>query len=147
MSWNVRGWTSNNAIIREQFIYELNPDIMCISEAHLGGEDTINIENCTFYPHNRKITHKKAPKTIGGVGIFIRDTLFSIYDITIIDESYEGIQGIKPTAKSTYFTCIIYNCYLAPYTSVYGNNSTDFLAHLITEMYIHSAVDIIYLMW
>ncbi len=62
MSWNIREWTSNNTIIREQFIYKLNPDIMHISETHLAGENTIKIKNYTFYPHNRKIIHKNAAK-------------------------------------------------------------------------------------
>ncbi len=117
---------------------------MCISETHLTGEQTINLKNYTFLPHNRKVTHKKAPKTFGGVGTFFKDSLLNIYDIDIVDQSYEGIQGIKLCDKSTLFTCIIYNCYLAPYTSVYGNNSTDYLAHLITELYLHSEADIVY---
>ncbi len=66
--------------------------------------------------------------------------MLNIYDIDIVDQSYEGIQEIKLCDKSTLFTCIIYNCYLAPYTSVYGNNSTDYLAHLITEL----DLDIVY---
>ncbi len=90
MSWNVRGWTSNNAIIREQFIYKLNPDILCISETHLLGGNTIKIENY-FYLHNRKPIHRNAPKTFGGVGTFVIDTLFNIYDIVIID----GLQELS----------------------------------------------------
>ncbi len=65
-------------------------------------------------------------KHLVGVGIFIKDTLFNIYDIVSIDELYDGIHGIKVSDKSTGFTCIIYNCYLAQYTSVYVNKSTDF---------------------
>ncbi len=70
--------------------------------------------------------------------------MFNICDIVIIDESYHGIQGIQFSDKSTGFTCIIYNCYLAPYTSVYCNKSTDFFAHFITELYINSEAEIIY---
>ncbi len=117
---------------------------MCISETHLSGENTFKIENYTFYPHNRKTTHRNAPKTFGGVGTFVRDTLFNIYDIVIIDESYDGIQGIKFSDKSKGFTCIIYSCYLAPYTYVYDNKSTDVFAHLITDLYINSEESIIY---
>ncbi len=117
---------------------------MCISKTHLSGENTIKIENYTFYLHNRKTTHRNAPKTFGGVGTFVRDILFNIYDIVSIDEMYDGMQRIKFSDKSTGFTCIIYNCYLAPYTSVYDKKSTDCFTHLITEFYLNSEADIIY---
>ncbi len=59
MTWNVRGWTSNKAIMRETFINELTPDIMCLSETHLTSEHTINLKNCTFLSHTTEKTHIK----------------------------------------------------------------------------------------
>ncbi len=70
MSWNIRGWTVNNAIIRKTLIYEVNPDILWVQETHLTDGDTINIDKYNFYPHYRLITHKNAPKTFSGIGIF-----------------------------------------------------------------------------
>ncbi len=48
MSWNVRGWTKNNEIIRQIFIEKLQPDILFVSETHLKINDTILIDNYNF---------------------------------------------------------------------------------------------------
>ncbi len=75
MSWNVRGWTKNNEIIRKIFIEELQSDILCVSETHLKGNDTILIDNYKFLPDNITVSHVNAPKMFGGVGTFVKENL------------------------------------------------------------------------
>ncbi len=56
----------------------------------------------------------------------------------------EGSNRFKINEKVSGFTFIVGNCYLAPYNSIYGNISTEFVAHLITQLYLNSEVDSIY---
>lgn len=44
---------------------------------------------------NRKNIHIKAPKGSGGVGLLIKKWMFETYDIETIDNTYEGILGVK----------------------------------------------------
>ncbi len=90
------------------------------------------------------ITHRNAPKTFGGIGIFVKLDLLDSYNVNIIDQCVEGIQIIQFNEKVSGFTFIVGNCYLAPYNSIYGNISTEFVAHLITQLYLNSEVDSIY---
>ncbi len=41
MSWNINGWTDNNSIVRESIIKHLCPDILCLNETHLEGNQTL----------------------------------------------------------------------------------------------------------
>ncbi len=101
MSWNVRGWTQNNEIIRKIFIEELQPDILCVSETHLKGNDTILIDNYKLCLHNRTVSHVKAPIMFGGVGTFVKENLFNLFDVSVMDESFEGIQGLLFSDKNS----------------------------------------------
>ncbi len=94
MSWNVREWTRNNEIIIKIFIEEIQPDILCVSETHLKGNDTILIDNYKCFPHNRTVSHVNAPKMFGGVSTFVKQNLFNLFDVSVIDVSFEVIHVI-----------------------------------------------------
>ena len=85
----------------ENLLKYIDSDIICINETHLQGGTTIDIDGFTFYGHNRHSTHIRAPKGSGGVGIFVRNDLFSHFNISILDKSYDGILGISIISKET----------------------------------------------
>ncbi len=87
MSWNVRGWTKKIEIIRKIFIGELQP-----GETHLKGNNTILIDNYNFFLHNITVSHVNAPKMFGHVSTFVKENLFNLFDVSVIVESFEGIQ-------------------------------------------------------
>ena len=33
--WNINGWTENNCILHKSVVYNLDIDILCVSETHL----------------------------------------------------------------------------------------------------------------
>ncbi len=98
-----------------------------------------------FVLHNRTVSHVNAPKMFGDVGTFVKENLFNLFDVSIIDESFEGIQGLLFIDKNSGIKFITYSCYLASYGSPYGYMSTDFLAHLIIQLYISGEIDMIYM--
>ncbi len=92
-----------------------------------------------YFPYNRTITYKDAPKTFGGIGTFVKDILFDLCDVKSIDKSIEGIQGLMFKNKFSEFSFIVFNCYLAPTSSPYGKNETEFFSHLISQLYGNDA--------
>ncbi len=66
--------------------------ILCISEGHQGKERNIKIENYEYFPHNRTVTHKDTPKMFGGIEIFVKNTIFECYNISVVNRSVKGIQ-------------------------------------------------------
>lgn len=145
MTWNINGWTPNNRILRETIIAHLKPDILCLCETHLEKEETIQLEGYHFVPFNRKLRHVNAPKIHGGVGILIKDELYNIYSIVTVDKTIDGLLGVKFTDKETQHDFVVFACYLAPDNSPYGRNQTEFLGHLITQLYIHNECDQIFI--
>ncbi len=73
----------------------------------------------------------------------LNQNLFNLFDVSIIDASFEGIQGLLFSDKNSGINFITYSCYLAPYGLPFLYMSTDFLAHLITQLYVNSEIDMI----
>ncbi len=42
------------------------------------------------------------------------------------------------------FSFIVFNCYLAPISSHYGKNETEFFSHLISQLYLNNDAEIVY---
>ena len=77
----------------------------------------------------------------GGVGLFVKHSLFSTFDVSIIDRSIDGILGMLFTHKVTEYKFIVFSCYLPPEDSPWGRDSTSFYGHLLSLIYFHNYVD------
>ena len=139
----MNGWTEAKAVLRREILLGLNADIICLSETHLIGEETIFVDKYTWYSHNRPRKHINIHKGSGGVGVFIKNALFEEIDINIVDKSFDGILGIQLRHKITDFTFIVVSCYLAPENSPWSN-STQFFSNLIAQLYMFNDIDAVY---
>ena len=74
----------------------------------------------------------------------MKDSLVTVYDIHIIDRSYDGILGVEFKNKFTEYTFIVYSCYLPPENSTWSN-SDEFFGHMIAQLYTNSYADAVYL--
>jgi hypothetical protein len=59
------------------------------------------MENFTWIGNNRKYINEKAPKPSGGVGILIRNAMFNIYEVKIVDSDFDGILALLFENKET----------------------------------------------
>ena len=130
--------------MRTKLIDHIDAQIICINETHLKNNQTINFDGYKFYAHNRQITHINAPKGSGGVGIFVRNSIYEEYEISIVDKSFDGILGILLTSKQTGYKIVIFSVYLPPENSPWGRNATDFFSHLLGQIYLLSDNDAIF---
>ena len=131
-TWNVNGWTEGNGDLRCNIISLTNIDVVMISETHLKDNDLISIPDFTWFGFNRRGIHKKARKASGGVGIFVRDSLFRHFNVNIVDQSMQGIIGIELVNKATDYIVRLYSCYLPPGSP--WANITVFYEHLLGEL-------------
>ena len=97
----------------------------------------------TWYGNNRSIRHTRARKGSGGVGILVKNDLFMVYDVKIIDKCMDGIIGICLTAKYTGHITVVFSCYLPPDNSPHAANVSDFFAHLTSAVYMHNNTDVL----
>ncbi|CAC5360994.1 unnamed protein product [Mytilus coruscus] len=109
-----------------------------ISETHLAGQDEINVTGYTWLGFNRTNIHRNAPKASGGVGILLSNWLLKYFNVSVIDKTFEGILGVKFENSSKDLEFILYSCYLPPENSSRGRDAQSFLAHLLTQIYMHS---------
>ena len=116
-------------------------DIIAISETHLKGDDTIEVDGYTRIGHNRKGTHINAWKGCGGVGVLVKTPLLQVFEMTVFDKTYDGILGLILTSKLTDFKLAMFSCYLSPESRPWGRDATGYFAHLLSQMYLIDDVD------
>ena len=143
-SWNLNGWTPDNAELRSEIIRHINSDIFCLSETHLTGDNVVQVPGYLWFDHKRVLIHRDAPHGSGGVGILVKDKIADNYDISIVDKSVDGLLILELRNKSTGNTVVVISCYLPP-SSSNRNDSTEFFAHLIAKIYACSYADCIVL--
>ena len=117
----MRGWKTNcdsdNFILRDMSLKHLDLDIIGIAETHLKGSEVLKVEHYTWFGSNRQNIHVRARTGFGGVGFLIHNDLCSLFDISIVDNSNEGILWLKLVHRfdnNVFYPCV---CYLPPENS------------------------------
>lgn len=97
--WNVRGWHSNqnsdNYYLRSLCVNELGLDILGIAETHLVNDNMIELEGYRWFGNNRKVIHVRARTGSGGVGFLVKNELLNCFEVSILDNSSEGILWLQ----------------------------------------------------
>ncbi|CAC5425578.1 RAB19 [Mytilus coruscus] len=122
---------------------QLNCGIFCVCETCLVGNNKFDIEGYTVYGHNRLVTHLKAKRGSGGVGIFIKSSIGDQYKVKILDKSVEGILWLNyDNEQETFCVCV---CYLPPRGSSRSNDPEQFYANLINQVYMYQNIGHMYI--
>ncbi|WAR15860.1 LOW QUALITY PROTEIN: hypothetical protein MAR_030454, partial [Mya arenaria] len=82
-------WTHSSAL--HEHIRAIDADITCICETHLNNQNIIEINDYNWYGFNRAEIHIYTPKASGGVGVLVKSKLCDIYDVQIVDRSFDCI--------------------------------------------------------
>ncbi|XP_060597076.1 uncharacterized protein LOC132750994 isoform X1 [Ruditapes philippinarum] len=142
---NVSGWTENNNDLRCAIIKSIDADIFSICETHLTREKVINVDGYVWFGNNRKNIHVNAVRGSGGVGILVKARLFKVFEISIIESSFEGIIALQFKCKHTNYCSMVISAYLPPENSVWGRDAQTFFAHILSIIYLNSEYDTIFL--
>jgi exonuclease III len=112
----VCGWTSNNNKLQEALIIKTDVDILSVNETHWT-KGKLSIENYVTFEFNRQTQHKNAPKGSGGVAILVRNDVFNLYRVEVIDKCYDGILSVKFENIENGSSFMVCSCYL-PYSFI-----------------------------
>jgi hypothetical protein len=133
----VRSWTnsSDNHFIRSSCVNHLNLDIVGIAETHLMKNNVICMDGYRWFGQNRKALHVRAKTGSGGIGILVTETLFSAFDINVVEDNYEGIMWLqfKERSSGDVFYCCV--CYLPPIESTRDVDVHEFLYSLLCDIH------------
>ena len=119
-------------------------DVISLNETHLIGDKKLDIEGYVWEGHNRSKQHARARKGFGGVGIFVKDTMYENYTVSIEYKDYDDMLGVLFTNKNTGYCFMVYSLYLPPETSTVYNNAPEFFDRILLEVYKCIDVDAIY---
>ena len=111
LQWNVNRWTQKNYKFREDAIRHLNPDIICINETKLRGDETIELADNEFFGHNRLKLKTTATCGSGGVAFLIKSSLAYKFYIICVDKLYDGILCLKLMHTISLNEFLICTCY------------------------------------
>ena len=139
------GWTERNNDLREGLICNSKADIFCVCETHLSDDQVLVVPDYKWFGHNRLMKHKSAPKTHGGVGIFVKNRLLSEFSVQILDKSYDGILVILFQHIVSHIKFLIICLYLPPENSPWGRQASEFYNYMLHLVYMNSYVDHIFI--
>lgn len=111
----MKGWNydrnSVNFNLRSQCVLDNDFDILGIAESHLLNDDILQLDGYTWFGFNRNNIHIRAKSGSGGIGFFIRNSVLNMFDISIEDNTVEGIFWLRmcnKQHKSLIFPCVCY---------------------------------------
>ncbi len=134
--------------MRKQVIEFYKCDIVCLVEAHLSKETekkAIDIEGYQWFPHSRVTKNVRAAIYHGGVGLLVKDSILNEFSFQVLDKSFDGLLVTRFVSKTTDFEFVIYACYIPPEGSPWSQNISDYLGHLVSEVYAHYESDLLFI--
>ena len=142
---NINGWTNENKLLRQEIIKAIDSDIICLIETHLKNNNKLDVDGYVWFGHNRPNIHVNAIRGSGGVGVLIKSSLFTVFNVKVIDKSLDGVLVLKLSLIESEFSVTLFCCYLPPETSVRGRDSMSFFAHLTSLIYLCMDSDLLLL--
>ena len=134
--------------MRNNIVNIRTPDIICLSETHLKGDDSLYVTGFKYYWLDR--TNGIVPKKRGseGIGILINLNMLNDFTVDLVFAYRDNVLGLELTCKFTGMKIVL--CTVSIYHQIVLNSvkvtKKSFTA-LTIEMYQHSQVENIIYMW
>ena len=93
------------------------------------------LDGYTWFGNNRKRIHVRARTGSGGVGFFIKDSVLQNFQVSVLDDTSEGILWLHLEHKHEGFSLIPCVCYLPPENSSRSTDANIFFDTLLTDLY------------
>ena len=140
--WNMYGVTDANWSFKKQILLGTDAEIICVNETQFKPGKTVSMEGYTMKFHNRSKVNKRAKKGFGGVGIFIKNTVYEQFEISFIDQERDDILGMRMKDRISEKDIIIYSVYITPHNSTAGAPAHEMYTHLLTKSYEFNLADV-----
>lgn len=139
---NLNSWTAGSSELKTKIISFGNPDIICVCETHLEGNESMCVEGFKFYGHARTSKHEKRS---GGVAILIKNEVFENYSVKTEVMDVDGMLSVVLTHKHTEYVSVIIVNYLPPCGSSFGKDPDGFFNKLLIKTYEHYEADVLFM--
>lgn len=97
----------------------------------------LQLDGYKWYGNNRKNIHIRAKTGSGGVGFLIKNELLDYFDVSVLDDTSEGILWLKLKHKFENVTLLPCVCYLPPENSSRRLDVHTFFDNVLTDIYIN----------
>ena len=128
--------------MRSTLLLSLDPDIICIQETKLLPGQEISLDGYKWIPFNRTYVRKTAKTGSGGIGIFVKQSMYDVYTIKTIDKQHEGILKISLTDKVSEKVFVVGCCYLPPAGGYWGRDAQSYFDHLLAGIYSNKDIEL-----
>ena len=113
-------------------------DLLDVAETHLRGHESLHIDGYTWIGHNRESLHVNARRGSGGVGLFVRISVYDFLKVSLLNNDTEDMLWIKMTSICvpilTFCICI---SYLPPENSSRYVCAETFFDILLGKVYMY----------
>lgn len=75
------------------------------------------------------------------MAIFVKESLFRILEVSVIDKSHDRILVVTFCDKVRNSSFIVFSCYLSRENSPRGRDAQSLLSHLLSVIYLNYEVD------
>ena len=115
-----------------------NLDLLAAGETHLRGHESLHIDGYTWIGHNRESLHVNACRGSGGVGLFVRNSVYDFFKVSLLNNDNEEMLWLK---MSSICVPILNLClcisYLPPENSSRHVRAETFFDILLENVYMY----------
>lgn len=126
-------------------VKHLDIDIIGIAETHLIDDKQLDIHGYKWYGNNRKQLHVRARTGSGGVGFLVKTFLLDTFNVSIFDDSNDGILWLKMQHKRNGYTLLPCVCYLPPENSSRQVDVHGYFDNLLADTYQFQDIGLIFI--
>ena len=108
---------------------------MALCETFLRGSDILSVPGYKFIGNNRLVLHQNARRGSGGVCFLIKDKIFDLFNVSVLDSSKQDILWIKLKSKESDLCYCLCVCYLPPEGSSRHSDPNSFFNDLLCQTY------------
>ena len=99
------------------------------------GDEEIELPGYKFFSHNRQDLHIRARSGLGGVGVFVKNSILQTHAVSILDKSLDGILWVRLDNKQDRSDRLnICVCYLPPHGSSRHVDAAEFFEELHAQI-------------
>ena len=81
--------------MRSNVLRHYQPDIVCLVETWLRGDETAVFDGYQWFGHNRSNLSNKAVRGSGGVGLLVRSSWCQFWTVTVVEVGMEDVMWVR----------------------------------------------------
>ena len=124
LCWNVAGWAKGGGCglertvqennLRSKVLHHYQPDIVCLVDMRLKGDEIAAFDGYQWFGHNRFNLSNKAVGGSGSVGLLVRSPWCQFWTVTVVEVGMEDVMWVRFEHKESCQVFLVAVCYFPP---------------------------------